>query len=213
MSLSTFRTKREVAAELLREEIIGGALLPGTRLMLEELSKRYQLSMTPIREAFSLLESEGLISQSPHKGATVAPLDREELLELYAIRGAVEALATFYGVPRLTDEDLAKMEQLLIALEAFKGSWDGFLNIDIQFHRIMYQAAGSPRWMETIETLWRRSRRYMLVSASASGMIETLHSDHRMIFLASQDHDAELATNVIRAHLKRAEARLLEQWR
>ena len=74
-----YRTKRDVAVELLREAIVGGELAPGTRLVLEELSQRYSVSMTPIREALSILESEGLIVQHPHRGATVAALDREAL--------------------------------------------------------------------------------------------------------------------------------------
>lgn len=212
MTQALYRTKREVAADLLREAIIRGELAPGTRLMLDELSQRYQVSMTPIREAFSLLESEGLIAQSPHRGAIVTELDREELLELYAIRGAVEELATLHGVPRLTDDDLAEMTNLLASLERFEEPRDDFLDIDKQFHRVIYRAAGSRRWMETIETLWQRSRRYMLASTSASGAVSSLHADHREILLAARARDAARAAQAIRTHLKRSEERLLGEW-
>src|SRR5262249_6596751 len=154
MSLTGYRTKRDVAADLLREAILGGELAPGTRLILDELSARYKVSLTPIREALSQLEREGFVTQAAHRGAMVAALDRDELLELYAIRSAIEELATLHGVPRLTDRDLATMGQLLDAMEAFKGSWDAFLDIDLQFHRTLYGAAGSRRWLDTIEALW-----------------------------------------------------------
>jgi DNA-binding GntR family transcriptional regulator len=212
MTQAIYRTKREVAADLLREAIICGELAPGTRLMLDELSQRYNVSMTPIREAFSLLESEGLIAQSPHKGAVVTGLDREELLELYAIRAAMEELATLHGVPQLTDDNLAEMARLAQTLEQFKGSQDGFLDIDKQFHRVVYRAAGSRRWMETIELLWQRSRRYMLASTSASGAIASLHADHRAILIACRARDAARAAEAIRMHLKRSEERLLGEW-
>jgi DNA-binding GntR family transcriptional regulator len=168
--------------------------------------------MTPIREALSLLESEGLIAQSPHKGAIVTGLDREELLELYAIRAAVEELATLHGVPRLTDGDLAEMSGLLGALDRYEGPRDGFLDIDKQFHRVVYRAAGSRRWLETIETLWQRSRRYMLASASASGAVASLHVDHHAILQACRARDVARAAQEIRAHLKRSEERLLGEW-
>jgi DNA-binding GntR family transcriptional regulator len=213
MSLPAYRTKREVATDLLREAIICGELAPGARLVLEELSQRYHVSMTPIREAFSLLESEGLIAQSPHKGAVVTGLDREELLELYAIRAAVEGLATLHGVPRLTDAELEHMRRLLGMLERFEGPRDGFLDIDKQFHRVVYRAAGSQRWLETIETLWQRSRRYMLASTSASGAVASLHVDHRAIFQACRERDTARAEREVRAHLKRSEERLLAEWR
>ena len=210
--LSAYRTKREVATDLLREAIVRGELAPGTRLMLDELSQRYNLTMTPSREAFSLLESEGLIAQSPHKGAVVTGLDREELLELYAIRSAVEELATLHGVPRLAEADLAEMSQVLDMLEGYQGVRDGFLDIDKQFHRVIYRAAGSRRWLETIETLWQRSRRYMLASTSASGAVASLHADHRAILQACRAGDAAQAALAIRAHLKRSEERLLDEW-
>jgi DNA-binding GntR family transcriptional regulator len=212
MSLTGYRTKRDVTADLLREAILDGELAPGTRLLLEELSARYHVSLTPIREALSQLEREGFVSQTPHRGAVVAALDREELLELYAIRSAIEELATLHGVPRLTDRDLATMSQLLDALEAFEGSWDAFLDIDMQFHRILYRAAGSQRWLDTIEALWRRSRRYMLSSTSASGAVATLHSDHRAIYRACCTKDAPAAAVAIHAHLKQSEERLLRDW-
>jgi DNA-binding GntR family transcriptional regulator len=213
MTLFAYRTKREVAADLLREAIICGELAPGTRLVLEELSQRYNVSMTPIREAFSLLEREGLIVQLPHKGAVVTGLDHEDLLELYAIRSAVEQLATLHGVPRITEADLATMSGFLNELELFAGPQDGFLDIDKQFHRVVYRAAGSQRWLETIEALWQRSRRYMLASTSVDGALASLHADHHAILQACREHDAARAAAAIRDHLKRSEERLLGEWR
>src|ERR1044071_886445 len=126
MNSTIYRTKRDVAVDLIREAIVRGELPPGTRLVLEELSQRYDISMTPIREAFSILESEGLIAQTPHRGAVVTVLDREELLELYAIRGAIEGLAALHGVPHLTDDDVAILAQLFEQLAEFAGDWDAF---------------------------------------------------------------------------------------
>jgi len=211
MTSFAYRTKREVATNLLREAIICGELAPGTRLVLEELSQRYNVSMTPIREAFSLLESEGLIAQSPHKGAVVSGMDREDLLELYAIRTAVEELATLHGVPRLTEDELSAMSGFLDALERFEGPQDGFLDIDKQFHRVVYRAAGSRRWLETIETLWQRSRRYMLASTLVSGAMASLHADHRAILQACREHDAARAAAAVCDHLRRSEERLLSE--
>ena len=212
MTLTRYRTKRDVAADLLREAILGGELAPGTRLILDELSTRYHVSLTPIREALSQLEREGFVHAAPHRGAVVAALDREELLELYAIRSGIEELATLHGVPRLTNGDLGAMGQRLDALEAFAGSWEGFLDIDMQFHRILYSAAGSQRWLNTIEALWRRSRRYMLSSTSASGAVAALHRDHRAIYQACCAQDALAAAAAIRSHLKQSEERLLRDW-
>src|SRR5687768_3988761 len=76
-----YRTKREVALRHIREAIISGAIAPGARSILADLSQRFGLSMTPIREALPVLQAEGCTTQSPHKRAIVAPMDREETLE------------------------------------------------------------------------------------------------------------------------------------
>lgn len=206
-----YRTKRDIAAELLREEIVTGALPPGTRLVLEELSQRYQLSMTPIREAFSQLESEGLLVQLAHKGAHVSELDREELQELYAVRGAMEQLAAREGVPRMGESDLLKLGQLLQQLEGFADPLGEFRTTDLRFHRVIYRAAGSQRWMDTIESLWRRCERYMVATSSLEGAFPVLKEDHRAIYQACVERDAAAAAELIGAHLKKSEERLLAQ--
>jgi len=209
MVLSAYRTKREIATNLLRDAIIRGELAPGTRLLLEDLSQKFDLSMTPIREAIPILEGEGLVVQLPHKGAVVAQMDREEIRELYAMRGAMEGLATVEGVPGLTDKDLADMRALLARLEAAQGAWEDFLDIDRSFHLVLYQAAGSRRWVETIQTLWRRCRRYMLMAILSEELTHVLQSDHRQLLHACQERDVTLAEATIRAHLKRTEEHLL----
>ena len=207
-----YRTKREIAVALLREAIIRGDLPPGTRLVLEVLSQRYHLSLTPIREALPVLEAEGLIVQLPHRGAVVAPMDQEEIKELYAIRGAMEALATREAVPHLTDADLAEMAGLLERMEGFEGDWEAFLDLDKQFHVVVYRAAGSRRWLDTIETLWRRCTRYMLASTAASGAVDAIRADHRQLLQACRRRDAGQAEALLLAHLSHSEQRLLHDW-
>lgn len=210
--MGPYRTKREIALTLLRDAIVGGELAPGTRLVLEDLARTFDLSLTPIREALPILEAEGFITQHPHRGAVVAPLDRDEVLELYATRRAVEALAARHGVPRVTADDLAAMADLLAHLEAFAGDWEGFLDLDKRFHLVLYRAAGSRRWVDTIETLWRRSARYMLASTAMSGAVPQIHADHRAILAACRERDASLAEALLDAHLAHSEQRLLHEW-
>lgn len=207
-----YRTKREVALHLMREAIINGDLPPGTRLGLEELSRQFGLSMTPIREALPVLEAEGFITQSAHRGAIVAPMDREEIMELYATRSAMEAMVTRQAVPQLTAEDLANMEELIRRMDAMRGDWDAFLSLDKEFHLVLYRAAGSRRWVDTIETLWRRCTRYMLAGTATSGAVSAIHADHWGLLSACSDGDVEQAAATTVAHLAHSEERLLKEW-
>jgi DNA-binding GntR family transcriptional regulator len=209
---ATFRTKRAVALDLIRDAIIAGEIPAGGRLILEDLAQQFNLSMTPIREALRVLEAEGFISQSPHKGAIVTPMDQEEIRELYATRSGVEAMVTRQAVPKLTGDDLATMEGLIHRMEEARGDWDLFLTRDKEFHLILYRAAGSQRWLETIETLWRRCTRYMVASTAMSGAVSAIHTDHWALLSACREGDLERAAATTVAHLLHSQDRLLHEW-
>jgi DNA-binding GntR family transcriptional regulator len=207
-----FRTKREVALDLLRNAIINGEVQPGARLILEDLAQQFGISLTPIREALPVLEAEGFIAQVPHKGAIVAPMDREEILELYATRAGMEAMVTRQAVPKLREADLTAMEDLIRLMDDARGEWGGFLERDMEFHLVLYRAAGSRRWVETIATLWRRCWRYMVASTAMSGAVSAIHADHWALLSACRDADAEQAASLTIAHLNHSRDRLLRDW-
>ncbi len=209
---TVFRTKRDVAVEAIRTEIIAGRLAPETRLILEDLSQQLGLSLTPIREALPVLEGEGLIVQLPHRGAIVAPMDREEILELYAIRGGLESMVTKQSVSKITRDDLDEMAELIDDMMQLEGDWSHFLERDMSFHLVLYGAAGSRRWLETIETLWKRSKRYMISSTAMIGEVARIHADHRALLEACRIGDADTAASVTLSHLVRSEERLLHEW-
>jgi DNA-binding GntR family transcriptional regulator len=207
-----FQTKKTIATSLLREAIIRGEFAPGTRLLLEELAQKFNLSMTPVREAFPILEREGFITQVAHKGAVVAPMDREEIREVYAIRIALEELATSEAIPKLEQRHLLQMEELLSKLDNFQGNLEDFLDLDRSFHLTLYSAAGSLRWVETIQIYWLRSKRYMLTAMSAEQLSGSIQDDHRQLLHYCQQRNTSQAVKVIQQHLKRSEEYLLNQW-
>jgi DNA-binding GntR family transcriptional regulator len=210
---NAYRTKRDVAVDAIRNEIVAGRLAPETRLILDELSQQLGLSMTPIREALPVLEGEGLIVQLAHRGAIVAPMDREEILELYAIRGGLESMVTRQAVPRVTPVDLAQMNDLVQEMRELEGNWIEFLERDMAFHLVLYSAAGSKRWRETIETLWKRSKRYMISSTAMSGEVSRIFDDHQALLASCESGDPEVAAEITYRHLRLSEERLLREWK
>ena len=87
------RPLHEEALERLRDLIIHGELAPGVRLNERELTEQLGVSRTPLREAFKVLATEGLIELLPHRGAIVAPLNDARLAETLAVVAALERLA------------------------------------------------------------------------------------------------------------------------
>src|SRR5688500_15710836 len=88
-----FSTKMEAVADSIRRRILDGKLPPGMQLMQEQVAQELGVSPTPVREAFGVLEAEGLIERRPHRGVVVAERDPQGVAEAFEFRSAVEVLA------------------------------------------------------------------------------------------------------------------------
>src|SRR5919109_493829 len=103
-------TKADDIALVLEEAIVSGELAPGTVLRQEQLSERYGVSRTPVREALRRLAALGLVSFVPNRGVRVRTLSRDELYEAFLVRAELESLATELAATRMTPEDLLELE-------------------------------------------------------------------------------------------------------
>src|SRR3990170_2322132 len=107
--MPTESTKADEIALALEDEIVSGAIEPGTVLRQEQLSERFGVSRTPVREALRRLAALGLVSFVPNRGVRVRALSREELREAFLVRAELESLATEVATPRMTASDLAAL--------------------------------------------------------------------------------------------------------
>ena len=89
----------ELAADAIRKMILSGGLAPGDRLIEERLTDELGVSRPPLREALRMLEQEGLIVSRPRRGATVATLDRQDVVEIMTLRSGLERMAVEVGLP------------------------------------------------------------------------------------------------------------------
>src|SRR5215469_9691988 len=105
-------SKSDMVTDELRELITDRQLSPGTPLRQRDLAEQFDVSYTPVREALRRLEAEGLVARDVHRGATVAGTEPEELAENYRILAALEALAGTLAVPKISDGDIAEVEEL-----------------------------------------------------------------------------------------------------
>ncbi|WP_216320635.1 GntR family transcriptional regulator [Deinococcus aestuarii] len=157
------RTVKTSLVNVLRDEIVRGTFGPGERLRLEELAARFEVSTMPIREALSTLESEGLVTIQPHRGAQVTRFSADEIREIYEMRAVLEELATVKAVPHLTAGDFARLEALVAEMEHPEGQFDmaRFSQNNMEFHRIIYDRAGRPHLAAQIRDLRYRVQHYL----------------------------------------------------
>src|SRR5437879_6879740 len=110
--------------EHLREEILSEHLEPGAELLEVPLSEELGVSRGPLREAIGRLAAEGLVTVRPRRGAVVRSLSKDEFLEAYQVREALEWMAIRLAVPRLAADDLARLEELNAEMERHAESGD-----------------------------------------------------------------------------------------
>ena len=106
------RTLWEQVRDRLREDILAGRLEPGTELSEVALAREFGTSRGPLREALGRLASEGLVTITPRRGAVVAQLSREEFIDAYQVREALETLAVRLAVPLMSDAEISHLREL-----------------------------------------------------------------------------------------------------
>ncbi|MEF1175092.1 GntR family transcriptional regulator, partial [Vibrio sinaloensis] len=138
-------TKSESLTESLVEAIVNGDIEPGSKISEPELAKRYQVSRGPLREAIMRLEGLGLIERIPHVGARVITLSPEKLIELYAVREALEGMAARLAARYISQEELLSLETLLSThsrhIEEVEGSSYFHQHGDFDFHYRIIKAS------------------------------------------------------------------------
>jgi DNA-binding GntR family transcriptional regulator len=180
------------------QQILSGALPPGARLSQSQLAEELGMSRIPVRDALQRLAAEGLVELRPNASATVAPLSRADLEELYELRTAVEPHLCELATPLLTPEDLAAMERELARMARSKGpqSW---LDANNAFHAILYRRAPRPRMVEIVDRARQLTDRYSRLVHEHN--VHSAQSEHRLIIEAARNEESVRLASLVRAHL------------
>lgn len=207
----TYYPLRDKVFNALREAILNGLLKPGQSLIETKLAEEMGVSRTPIREAIWKLESEGLVSSVPNKGVVVKGISVQDVDDIYTIRCCLEALVARWAVARITEEELARLEESIALMEFYSQRGDhANVNIKIaEFHEIIYRATKSKTLHQILSSLQRHIQRTRTASLRVSGRAEKALSEHRAIFEAFQNRDVEAAEQVMTQHIKNCRDTLL----
>jgi DNA-binding GntR family transcriptional regulator len=152
---------RDRAHAALCDAIVAGTLAPGEQLHDAELCAWLGLSRTPVREALSRLEEEGLVETAPQRFTRVTKLERRDARDTFPILAAMHALATELAVPNLTRTDIERLraENVVYVRAMDSGNADGLYAADARFHGIFITVAANPEITRVLELLEPRMRR------------------------------------------------------
>jgi len=159
------RTKQAFVYQTLRDSIMHGDLMPGERLVIDELARRLHVSAIPVREALHVLTSERLVVNVPHVGATVAPITRESIIDVFTLLEGLGGMAMRVVAERANPADLEVLDQILRDMDDLMAAQrlEEWASRNTTFHLTVAASAALPMLLEITERVldnWHRVRRY-----------------------------------------------------
>jgi DNA-binding GntR family transcriptional regulator len=197
-------------ASLLRDRIMSGQLRPGERIRLEEVAEETGLSITPVREALLMLRAEDMVELQPRRGHVVAPLSRQDIVDVFALQGDIAGeLAARVArsiTPDQVDELRQQHERLQRAAQARQIT--RVEQLEYEFHRAINRLADARKlsWLLRAATRYTPSRFY----ASDAGWRADMAADHDALLEALSTNDARAARTVMARHFTDGAQRLVK---
>jgi DNA-binding GntR family transcriptional regulator len=194
--------------ERLRALILTGEYGPDERLIEEQLAERLGVSRTPVRQALTMLEAEGLVEITPNRGATVCSFSIEDVWDIYDLRAVLEGHAARRAAGRIERRELERLRELAREMEGLPGQFDdheeeirALVALNQEFHGTIVEASRNRR----LERLINRTVEIPLMFKAFYWY--TLHERtisnhyHRQILEALENGDADRAEIIMREHV------------
>ncbi|MDB5510685.1 MAG: gntR [Enterovirga sp.] len=190
-------------AKRLEEEILRGRVRPGHRLDERELSERYGVSRTPVREALQRLSASGLAVARGRQGLQVAQLSVADLIDALSVVAQLEALAASQAARRILPEQRSLLreahEACELALE--KGDADAFYDANLAFHDVVVAASHNRVLQDEIRRLSLKTAPYRRAITFQPGRMTGSVPEHAEILQAILDNDGKRASELMSRHI------------
>lgn len=197
---------RDQVADIIRRKIIRNEFAGGTKISEREISEMLKISTTPVKEAFRMLESEGILIAVPRKGTFVSELSKENLKSITAIRSSIEGVAAFFTASYATKDEIKIMEDSLNnALICIKNNnKEGLLKSNNIFHNTIRTAARNSYLLNLLRTLKSIDESVRIISLEKSkDELLTDNDEHFRILEAIKKGQSKEAEELMVKHIRR----------
>jgi len=203
---------RDLIVSTLRGLILRGELKPGRWLRENEVGQHLNVSRQPVREAFSILESEGLVKRIPNRGVIVTEIEIDEIEEVYKLRALLEGEAAERASKNLEDHELLNLNRITDALTeaAETGNYDEIGDLNLELHSIIWGSSG--RMLANLCQLLFHKFPKNLVGMLPVRARETIN-EHNAIITALCKRDGMQARNEMNNHIERSGKVMIEHLR
>lgn len=200
-----FLSKADLARRHIEELIISRAVKPGDRITTREISEALGISETPIREAIRSLASEGWLEVQMHVGAVVASAGREQLREIYALRGLIGALAIELGAESYDAKRLGQIDANIAEATSAVAAEDAarYIQLNHDFHSLLYDTPHSQWCLRMLMNLSALTSVHSGFKVVSGRMAQSL-AEHKAIRDAIRAGEFESAAALVKLHERSA---------
>ena len=218
---------REKAYVLIQQKIARGQLIPGAAVSEVALSKELGSSRTPIREALGQLVAEGMLEQTPNRGAVVVQLKRQDIIDLYELREALEVYAVGKVAQRSNSvREFERLKQLVSEIAELESELERanqpelnerqmqrFIACDLGFHSLLVRMAANARILKLVNET-RLLIRIFAIHRQGHGaaMLGSIRAQHSEMIRAVSERNAQSAMRILSTHIQRSLQERLEDF-
>jgi DNA-binding GntR family transcriptional regulator len=206
--------------DLLKKKILNSELQPGERLMQEEVAEAFRASRTPIRQAFHLLEKDGLVERLPQGGFRITRLDVEAISDLFAIRAVLETYGVELACDRIQPEAIKTLKGIKEEADRLLDSTSVQREVKIRqlfelnslFHETIYRSTKSGYLQELISNLRNTVLRLRALGLRNDRTWRRSWDEHGQLIDCLERRDKRAAGKLMRRHVADAMSHVLSQW-
>lgn len=182
----------------LKSDIVRGVFDMGERLNESQLALKYGVSKTPVREALSVLQQEGLVEVMPRVGYLTSRVTVQDIDDIFDLRKIVEAVSAERAATTITEEALQRLEQLHFGFQAGdRDSYLRFLDENVVFHCTIAEASGNRRLVEVVARLLEQMQRLVILRLDLSDSLDELVAEHHQLLVALRQRDPNRARDLM----------------
>lgn len=202
--LSRNKTTAERVFERIKREIVVGRLKPGQRLIERELTERFKVSRTPVREALKLLVRTQLAVNTPYRGVEVRRLSLPFARNIYDLRRGIEGIAAYLAAERAGSDEIAGLELLYeeISELSHAGKRDEVMLLNNRFHMAIAEAAHNELLVSQVDELWKNVNLVRAAAWRGNQRTEGSRQEHEAILAGIAARDREAARKAVEIHIQ-----------
>lgn len=213
--MKTEQLLSQQAYQQIKNDIVTCALEPGQHIAQSSLAARYQVGITPIREALRQLAQEGFVSPIPRMGYMVSFITAQDVHEIYEMRALLETSAVRFAAARAGADELDALLELANFTYIYKdrASYRDFLDRNAAFHRQIAHISANRRLEEQVSRCLDELNRVFHLGLDIRDSTEEMRSDHLALAAALHQRNADEAVRLIMVEIDRSQSRVLEALR